>query len=88
MFIYDISFGGDIMAQTLKDSDGNASIDGENFIVLINFELQYSIWPAAKAIPEGWSRVCPMASKAECLAYIEAHWTDLRPLSARYTKTR
>jgi MbtH protein len=59
------------------------TVDGDVFIVLINDEEQYSIWPAANAIPEGWSRVGPMGSKAECLAFVEANWTDMRPKTLR-----
>lgn len=53
------------------------------FLVLVNHEQQYSIWPDYKAIPQGWSSVDKQGSKEECLAYIEAHWTDMRPLSLR-----
>jgi MbtH protein len=71
------------MVEDSKIPNDNFSIDGENFVVLINAELQHSLWPSGKAIPEGWTCVFPAAPKAECLAYVEAHWTDLRPLSAR-----
>ncbi|WP_426143991.1 MbtH family protein [Pseudomonas sp. DWP3-1-2] len=53
------------------------------FLVVINEEQQYSIWPEFKAVPQGWSAVNTAASKAECLAYIEANWTDMRPASLR-----
>lgn len=53
------------------------------FLVLVNHEQQYSIWPDYKAIPQGWSSVDKQGSKEECLAYIETHWTDMRPLSLR-----
>jgi MbtH protein len=62
------------------------SWDDENakFKVVINHEEQYSIWPAYKtAIPGGWHAVGIEGTKAECLAYIEANWTDMRPLSLR-----
>ena len=59
----------------------NRSIDGEAFVVLLNREGQYSLWPAAKLIPDGWTRAHPPASKAECLAFVEAEWTDTRPRS-------
>jgi MbtH protein len=61
----------------------NLSIDGDVFIVLINEEGQHSLWPAGKAVPEGWSKVNGEASKAASLAYVEAHWTDMRPISLR-----
>ena len=53
------------------------------FLVVINEEQQYSIWPEFKAVPQGWSAEAAAASKADCLAYIEAHWTDMRPASLR-----
>lgn len=62
------------------------SWDDESMIfkVVVNHEEQYSIWPAYKSkIPGGWRVVGKEGSKAECLAYIEEHWTDMRPLSLR-----
>jgi MbtH protein len=61
----------------------DVTIDGDVFIVLINDERQYSIWPAAKAVPDGWSRIRPAGPKVECLAFVEANWTDMRPRSLR-----
>lgn len=57
------------------------TIDGDLFKVLINHEAQYSLWPLAQDPPDGWSEVGCSGPKAECLAYIESHWTDMRPLS-------
>ncbi|MGP1667062.1 MAG: MbtH family protein [Rhodanobacter sp.] len=62
------------------------SWDDENatFKVVVNHEEQYSIWPAYKSkIPGGWREAGKEGTKAECLAYIEEHWTDMRPLSLR-----
>jgi MbtH protein len=53
------------------------------FIVVINDEEQYSIWAVGRPIPLGWSAVGVTGSKAECLAYIEEVWTDMRPMSLR-----
>ena len=53
------------------------------FVVVVNHEEQYSIWPQHRAVPAGWRKVGEAASKAECLRYIEGHWTDLRPRSLR-----
>jgi MbtH protein len=53
------------------------------FEVVKNHEEQYSIWPHYKQIPAGWRAVGKAGSKRECLAYIEAVWTDMRPLSLR-----
>ena len=51
--------------------------------VVVNFEEQYSIWPADREIPYGWSDVGKSGPKDECLAYIKEVWTDMRPLSLR-----
>ena len=59
------------------------TIDGDLFIALINDEEQYSIWPAKKEIPAGWTSVGITGSKQEVSAYIDEHWTDMRPASLR-----
>jgi MbtH protein len=51
--------------------------------VVINHEEQYSIWLADRENPLGWNDVGKSGLKAECLAYIKAVWTDMRPLSLR-----
>ncbi|MEQ9607541.1 MAG: MbtH family protein [Kiloniellaceae bacterium] len=53
------------------------------FCVVVNAEEQYSIWPTFKDVPDGWTAVGVTGPKAECLAYIEEVWTDMRPLSLR-----
>ena len=53
------------------------------YTVVINHEEQYSIWPADRELPLGWSAVGKEGLKADCLAYIEEVWTDMRPLSLR-----
>jgi MbtH protein len=57
--------------------------DDENgrFYVLVNDENQHSLWPTFAEVPAGWQTVFGEASRAECLAYVEEHWTDLRPKS-------
>ncbi|MET9855050.1 MbtH family protein [Streptomyces sp. NPDC006450] len=55
----------------------------ERHLVVVNEEEQYSIWPEGKEIPAGWRSVHGPSEKDECLEYIEAHWTDMRPLSLR-----
>jgi MbtH protein len=57
--------------------------DDTPFVVVMNHEEQYSIWPQHRTIPPGWHSVGEATSKAECLRYIEEHWTDLRPRSLR-----
>ncbi|HVB43975.1 MAG TPA: MbtH family protein [Streptosporangiaceae bacterium] len=49
--------------------------------VLVNAENQHSLWPEFADVPAGWRVVLPTASRAECLDYVNEHWTDLRPKS-------
>jgi MbtH protein len=51
--------------------------------VVMNDEEQYSIWPADRDLPLGWHKAGKQGLKAECLAYIEEVWTDMRPKSLR-----
>jgi uncharacterized protein YbdZ (MbtH family) len=53
------------------------------FLVLANGEEQHSLWPQSIAVPAGWRVVHEADSRQASLDYIEQHWTDLRPLSAR-----
>ena len=53
------------------------------FFVLVNDEQQHSLWPAIRPVPNGWHVLLGPDSKSACEAYIETHWTDIRPLSAR-----
>jgi MbtH protein len=53
------------------------------FLVLVNHEEQYSLWPAFAEIPQGWRVAFGEDGRAECLEYIEKTWTDMRPKSLR-----
>ncbi len=53
------------------------------YVVVVNHEEQYSIWPADRELPLGWRFADKKGTKAECLAYIEEVWVDMRPLSLR-----
>jgi MbtH protein len=55
----------------------------EIYVVVVNHEEQYSIWPEYKAIPTGWKTVGRSGLKQDCLDYIKETWTDMRPLSLR-----
>jgi MbtH protein len=57
--------------------------DLTSYKVVVNHEEQYSIWPADRENPLGWSDAGKSGTKAECLAFIEEVWTDMRPLSVR-----
>jgi MbtH protein len=52
-------------------------------VVVVNDEEQYSVWPERRPLPAGWRSAGVTGSKAECLAYIENVWTDMRPKSLR-----
>jgi MbtH protein len=57
--------------------------DTTTYKVVVNHDEQYSIWPADKSTPPGWTDTGKTGPKAECLAYITEAWTDMRPLSLR-----
>jgi MbtH protein len=51
--------------------------------VLVNGEEQYAIFPDLLPTPGGWSEVGFTGNEAECMAYVDTHWTDMRPRSLR-----
>ncbi|GAA1117487.1 MbtH family protein [Streptomyces javensis] len=51
------------------------------FLVLVNDEGQYSLWPAFAEVPAGWEVVVQETDRKTCLDYIDANWTDMRPKS-------
>ncbi len=57
--------------------------DNQKFLVVVNHEEQYSIWPEGRDIPDGWKSLGKPRSKQACLDEIETLWTDMRPLSLR-----
>jgi len=62
------------MTNPFEDEDGE-------YLVLVNDEGQYSLWPAFITVPAGWTTVGPRGARAACLTYIEEVWTDMRPKS-------
>jgi MbtH protein len=59
-----------------EDEDGT-------YLVLVNDEDQHSLWPADLDVPAGWRVVLPASGRQECLDFVDAHWTDMRPASLR-----
>ncbi|GAA0481575.1 MbtH family protein [Streptomyces stramineus] len=51
------------------------------YAVVVNAEAQHSVWPEAKALPNGWERTGFTGSRDECLDHIARVWTDIRPRS-------
>jgi MbtH protein len=62
------------MNNPFDDADGT-------FLVLVNHEGQHSLWPSFVSVPDGWDTAYGVASRQECLDYVEANWTDMRPKS-------
>ena len=63
----------------MRDEDEDRTI----YKVVVNHEDQYSIWPADRENPLGWNDAGKQGTKAECLAYIQEVWTDMRPHNRR-----
>jgi MbtH protein len=57
--------------------------DERSYLVLVNDEEQYSLWPAFAEVPAGWTVALAAVTRAACLSFIEANWTDMRPRSVR-----
>jgi MbtH protein len=57
-----------------EDEDGS-------YLVLVNDEAQYSLWPAFVESPTGWRTTHGPDRRQACMAYIEQHWSDMRPKS-------
>lgn len=53
--------------------------DDGAYLVLINDEGQHSLWPETVDVPGGWSVAHGPAGRGDCLDYVNASWTDLRP---------
>jgi MbtH protein len=53
------------------------------FVVLINDEEQYSLWPAGKDTPAGWCVTGTLGTEEECMKWVDEVWTDMRPASLR-----
>jgi MbtH protein len=60
-----------------------SGIDDEDqaFLVVVNGEGQYSVWPDFKPVPAGWTPTGFRGLKKDCLAEVAKVWTDMRPLS-------
>jgi MbtH protein len=52
-----------------------------SFLVLVNDEFQYCLWPDFIEVPAGWQATGPKGDRKTCLDWIEKNWTDMRPAS-------
>ena len=57
--------------------------DTRTYLVVLNHEEQYSVWPEDTELPAGWRAEGKQGTRAECLAHIDDVWTDMRPASLR-----
>jgi len=57
--------------------------DDSIFLVVVNDELQYSIWRQDKPLPLGWLAEGFSGTRQECLAHVEKTWVDMTPKSLR-----
>ncbi|NHC15962.1 MbtH family protein [Motilibacter deserti] len=62
------------MTNPFEQADGS-------YLVLVNDERQYSLWPAFAEVPDGWHVEHGEDTREACLQHIEANWTDMRPAS-------
>lgn len=51
------------------------------FVVIVNHEVQYSLWPEPLSVPSGWYKVQGPMSRRRCTDWLVEYWTDLRPRS-------
>jgi len=52
------------------------------YVVLLNDDGQYSVWPAEMPIPAGWRCVGASGGRQACLEFIDATWTVMRRRTA------
>lgn len=65
-------------------TDTRTTDEDGDYLVVVNDEEQYSIWPADdQPVPAGWHAVGVRGPRGTCLDWIAEHWTDLRPRSLR-----
>jgi MbtH protein len=60
--------------------------DDAAYLVLVNEERQYSLWPEHLEVPGGWRVAHPRDTRQACLDFITAVWTDLRPYSLQQVR--
>jgi MbtH protein len=53
------------------------------YLVVVNDEEQYSVWPQGDELPAGWQAAGFSGPRAACLEHIGTVWTDMRPRSLR-----
>ncbi|WP_035804926.1 MbtH family protein [Kitasatospora mediocidica] len=62
--------------------------EDRSYLVVVNHEEQYSIWPEGQDLPPGWTPDGVSGAKDVCLRHIDEVWTDMRPKSLRDAAAR
>jgi len=62
--------------------------DEQKFVVVVNSEGQYSIWPKGRDLPAGWFAAGITASRPDCLKQIESIWETMQPRSLTFSFRR
>jgi MbtH protein len=62
------------MTNPFEDTEGT-------FLVLVNDEGQYSLWPSFAEVPAGWTVAVPATDRQTALDRVAEMWTDMRPRS-------
>lgn len=55
----------------------------EQYVVVVNDELEYATIPASWTVLDGWRPAGPTGTAEDCASQVDALWTDMRPLSLR-----
>lgn len=50
--------------------------DSTIYLVVVNEEKQYSIWPSGRELPLGWEATGFQGNKAACVAELERLWAQ------------
>ncbi|MFI6348465.1 YqcI/YcgG family protein [Streptomyces sp. NPDC050560] len=66
-----------------EDAPEPAGSGADGYRVLVNGDLQYSLWPAAAGLPGRWRDTGVSGSREACLAHVARVWTDMRPARFR-----
>jgi MbtH protein len=51
------------------------------YLVLVNDEGQYSLWPSFVDVPAGWTVALAETDRQSAIDYVNGAWTDMRPKS-------
>jgi len=59
------------MVQQVPDA---MTIDGDQFVVVVNERNQHAIWPAAQPVPDGWTNTGFSGDADACMAHVDVVW--------------